>query len=335
MKFSIIIPVYNVEKYLEECLSSVLPLKEDIEILLINDGSTDNSGILCDEYAGRDKRIHVIHQKNGGLSAARNTGIRNSTGDYLLFLDSDDFFDTEETERLLESTKYKTDIIMGVYKEFYEIDKTFRKESCSQFLDNVGVLSTTDFLNIIPADGASCYLTAWRFVVKREFLIKNKLFFYEGIYHEDEEWVPRLLLKTDKICVTNCWFYNYRQARKDSIMSNVRPKHLFDSFLIMEHHKQLCTNLQPNSAEWIFLQNRIASLFLSNLINLSVVQGKEKKETINQLMSYQSECKSRLSGKKGKIIRILLNIFGVNKTAVLLGYVQKIRRCRRKKDFKF
>ena len=93
MTISIIIPVYNVENYLRECVESVCKLRTPAQIVLVNDGSTDNSGALCDALAAEDARIKVIHQENGGLSAARNTGIRNSTGDYVMFLDSDDFLD--------------------------------------------------------------------------------------------------------------------------------------------------------------------------------------------------------------------------------------------------
>ncbi len=92
MKVSVIIPVYNVEKYIDRCLISVLDQTwKELEIILVNDGSTDNSGVICDKYAQKDKRIRVIHKTNGGLSSARNTGNNVATGEYIMYLDSDDY----------------------------------------------------------------------------------------------------------------------------------------------------------------------------------------------------------------------------------------------------
>ena len=96
MKFSVVIPVYKVEEYLDECVQSVLSQTyTDLEAVLVDDGSPDRCGRMCDDWAKKDHRVHVIHQQNGGLSAARNTGIRNATGDYILFLDSDDWWEND------------------------------------------------------------------------------------------------------------------------------------------------------------------------------------------------------------------------------------------------
>ena len=101
MKISVIVPVYNVEKYLTKCVDSIMnQTYKDLEIILVDDGSTDNSGKICDEYVKKDKRFKVIHKKNGGLSDARNVGIKNSTGEYLSFIDSDDYIDNDMIECL-------------------------------------------------------------------------------------------------------------------------------------------------------------------------------------------------------------------------------------------
>lgn len=133
MLVSIVIPIYNVEKYLNACLESVLKLQSDWEAVLVDDGSTDNSGLLCDQWAGRDGRIHVIHQKNGGLSAARNTGIRNARGDYVMFLDSDDFLNPEETDKMLAQLEKAPEVLMGLYRQYYTDTNEYRKESCGGF----------------------------------------------------------------------------------------------------------------------------------------------------------------------------------------------------------
>lgn len=125
---SIIIPVYNVEKYIEKCIHSVMEQTyKNIEIIMINDGSTDNCGKICDEYAKKDNRIKVIHQKNEGVSSARNKGIRECTGKYIGFVDGDDIIDTDMFEKLYESiTKNESDLAICNYypnKDFCGVDE--------------------------------------------------------------------------------------------------------------------------------------------------------------------------------------------------------------------
>ena len=131
---SIIIPVYNVEKYLDKCIESALKIQVEKEIILVNDGSTDSSGIICDSWAEKEENVRVIHKSNGGLSSARNEGVLSANGDYILFLDSDDFYDVEETEKVLANIDSKTDIILGLYNEYYEESDIYSRESCDELL---------------------------------------------------------------------------------------------------------------------------------------------------------------------------------------------------------
>jgi glycosyltransferase involved in cell wall biosynthesis len=325
MKTSIIIPVYNVEKYLENCVKSVLPLKSELEILLIDDGSTDQSGKICDSLAEKDSRIRVIHKENGGLSDARNVGIENSTGDYLMFLDSDDFLDTKETERLLSKITDNTDAAIGLYREFYEGENLYRDESCVSFLQNTGVMLANDFLKIVPKDGKSCYLTAWRFIVKRELIVKNNLYFFKGIYHEDEEWVPRLLFACDKINVTDCFFYCYRQAREGSITGTVKPKRVWDTFTILEHNKILLEQKNLNTVQKEFLLCRMAALFCNNVINSYVLNRNDSVKAFNELKKYYPYSKGNFYGLKNKLISISIMFFGISFTSKLIKAIKNPR----------
>ncbi len=324
MLVSIIIPVYNVEKYLNACLESVVALRQDVEILLVDDGSKDGSGKLCDEWAEKDSRVRVIHQKNAGLSGARNTGIRNSTGDYLLFLDSDDFLDVQETERLLSALDKRYDVTVGLYRNYYETDDLFENEDCKPFLQNVGEMERDRFVDVVPKDGQSCYLTAWRFVVRRDFLIDNGYFFCEGIYHEDEEWVPRWLKTAKTIYMTDCWFYQYRQGRKDSIMGTVRPKHIWDSLIIMEHDKELLKGEEGKTPYVCFLRTRMAGIFLNVLLNLSVLNKTERKEAVKRLRADYPLYVKGLVGGRGKLIRAFKFVFGIRFTGFVLRVANKI-----------
>ena len=122
---SIIIPIYNVEKYLKKCIESVInQTYKNIEIILINDGSTDGSGKICDEYAIKDKRIKVSHNENGGVAVARNKGIKMSTGDYIVFVDSDDFISNEYCEKMLEAVlRNNADIAICKLHDFLDGEK--------------------------------------------------------------------------------------------------------------------------------------------------------------------------------------------------------------------
>lgn len=326
MKFSIIIPVYNVEKYLEECVNSVLPIKNDIEILLVDDGSTDKSGKLCDALAEKDRRIKVIHKENGGLSDARNFGIKNAVGDYLLFLDSDDFLNTSETERLLSKITDETDAAIGLYREFYDGENLYKDESCVSFMKNTGVMLADDFLKIIPKDGQSCYLTAWRFIVKRELIVKNNLYFFKGIYHEDEEWVPRLLFACNKVNVSDCFFYCYRQARIDSITGTVKPKRVWDTFTILEHNKILLEQRHLNSVQKEFLLCRMAALFCNNVINSYVLNKSDSVKSYNELKKYYPYCGGSFYGLKNKLISVSVKMFGIPFTSKLIKAIKNFHR---------
>ncbi|MBQ8684595.1 MAG: glycosyltransferase [Clostridia bacterium] len=124
---SIIIPVYNVEKYLPICIESVVnQTYRALELLLIDDGSTDNSGKICDEYAGKDSRIKVLHKENGGVSLARNIGLDKASGEYIAFIDSDDIIEADMIERLIYEMDDDTDIVECEFYEFYEYDKKGR-----------------------------------------------------------------------------------------------------------------------------------------------------------------------------------------------------------------
>lgn len=321
---SIIVPVYNVENYLDNCIRSIINLKTDIELVLVDDGSTDHSGALCDNWAAKDSRIKVIHQENQGLSAARNTGIQHSAGDHIMFVDSDDFLDLAETEALLTKLLPETEIILGLYRNYYPDEDRYEKESCEPLYKLAGPVSVDDFLAAIPADGQSCYMIACRFIVRRDFLLANELFFSSGIYHEDEEWTQRLLCCADSIFVTHHFFYQYRQARTGAITSTVKPKHIFDKFIILQKAQMLLQKQTVLSVKAQYIQSRMAALYLDNMLNLYILKGQEQVEGLKQLHEWYDRCASHMCGKIGKIVYICTRVFGLRFTCFLLGVMRKI-----------
>ncbi len=321
---SIVVPVYNVKRYLCECVQSVLQLKTDIEVILVDDGSTDGSSELCDTLAQQHDRVRTVHQPNGGLSAARNTGIREAKGEYLLFLDSDDFVDPVITDKMLSALSSAPKVLVGLYQNYYEDTNTFTPENAGDLLKIKGDLGIDQFLSAVPKDGACCYMIACRFIVQRQWMLQNDLFFYEGIYHEDEEWTSRLLCYADRVLVTHHYFYQYRQARAGAITSHVKPKHLFDIFCILHRIKELLDQHLTESIKSDYLRSRMAMLFLNNMIHLHTLKGDEKQTAMKELKAFSKHCTPALCGKIGTVVKYSIYLFGISITANLLGFVRKL-----------
>lgn len=216
IKISIIIPVYNVEKYLATCLDSVInQTYKNLEILLIDDGSTDSSGLICEQYSKKDTRIKTIHKKNGGLSDARNVGISYASGDYISFIDSDDFIDINTFTILDQYIKqYNADIITFNYYDYYNKDKI----SPHLLFNNLKFYSQQEFHSTFTKDLFNKYemnVTAWNKVYKRK--IFNNIKFPYGKLFEDTFSAIYILNQCNNILVIPYTLYYYRR-RSDSII---------------------------------------------------------------------------------------------------------------------
>jgi len=215
-RISIIVPVYKVEKYLEECIESILQQTfTDYELILIDDGSPDNCGKICDHYKLKDSRIKVIHQCNNGLSSARNAGLDTIEGEYISFIDSDDIVSSyylEELYRLLISNNADIAVCNGVgFKSIEELNgfrsNHHRQQTCLNNREAVLLMYNND-TDRLP-------ITAWGKLYKKELF--DKLRFPVGKIHEDEFLIPIVIYKAKKIIWIKDSIYGYRE-RKDSIM---------------------------------------------------------------------------------------------------------------------
>lgn len=245
---SIIVPVFNVEKYIYECINSVLqqPFK-DVELILVNDGSPDRCPEICDEYAARDSRVKVIHKKNGGVGEARNKGIESAIGKYIMFVDSDDYL---KNDCLTSFSKIMiqagSDVIIGNFETVKEFD---------DLIDWTDKILDEDRINGQTAENALTYLTRhgliitpWRYITKRELIVNKKLFFRPGIFHEDVDWVPIVLCNANSFWYLKEPFYGYR-IRAGSISTSKRLKSLTDSFDIIKRLFLYSQNLNDKNKE--------------------------------------------------------------------------------------
>lgn len=219
-KISIIVPVYNVEDYLEECIESIInQTYKNIEIIIINDGSKDNSGVICDKYSKKDKRIRVLHQENKGLSVARNIGIKESTGKYISLIDADDVVHSKMIELMYrEIEKNKCDIAICMFQEF---TKSFIEKNNEY---SVKVMNQNEFLKGLMID-KEITSHACNKLYKRELF--NDIEYVVGKKYEDIGTTYRLGLKANLVCLMNIELYGYR-IREGSIINNLKKDTLID-----------------------------------------------------------------------------------------------------------
>ena len=286
MKLSIIVPVYGVAKYLPKCVDSLLA--QDIsnyEIVLVDDGSPDECPQICDEYSTKYSNIKVVHQVNAGLSAARNSGVSIAEGDYILFVDSDDYLQPNTLGTLLEQAEGDDlDVLRFRYQNV--------RESGEVFVPHEGMKTDYNNYSSEPTDGLTflndrmwvqCYVV--QFLVKTE-IVRQELF-TPCIYFEDTDWTPRMLLRAKRVASTDLVVYNYLW-REGSITLSQKD--------INKMHKQLNDKLAL-IGKLNMLGNRVANrrwfdgMISGLVINIVGIIAqyfyKERKEYIKHIKSLE------------------------------------------------
>ncbi len=225
---SIIVPVYNVEKYLEYCINSIISQTyNNLEILLIDDGSTDQSSAMCDKWMGTDKRIKVIHKENGGLSDARNTGLKMAKGDYIAFIDSDDWIEKYYIEYLYRAVN-ETGAEISACEIRTVIDGQKTEKLNNEVMSQVKCTTEEALTTVLKGNGFRAI--ACNKLYKADLLREEK--FKVGILHEDEFFTYRIIGKAKTLSYVKNPLYNYRQ-REGSIMNTLSMRHLdvLDAYL--------------------------------------------------------------------------------------------------------
>lgn len=262
VKFSIIVPVYNTEEYLERCIESILKQTfEDFEIILVNDGSTDNSKKIITDYQKQyPEKIKVVNKKNGGLSSARNKGVSKAKGEYILFVDSDDYIEKGLLKTLNTKTKDCPDLIRFQIKEIRDNKICMHRE-----LPFETVKGDKAFKKIIKYHYVE---TAWCYTYRREFYKKNKFSFSEGKYHEDFGLIPYVIMCASKVKSIGYVGYNY-VIRSGSIMTEVnyeKNKKKAEDFLY--HYKNLVDKMDNSDCNNI-------DVYKSFLANSAILKSLE------------------------------------------------------------
>lgn len=226
---SIIIPVYNVERYLNKCLDSIfVDNKFAGQVICVNDGSTDGSLAILEEYAATYPNVEIISQSNAGLSAARNTGLDHATGDYVFFPDSDDWIFSGSIEEITSKIDGE-EVVYFNARVYYEEKQSFGSEIAIPNIKNMDGPAYFAAIYGKPRN-MPCVCVGGGFY-RRSFLIENNLYFEPGIYHEDNYFTPQVLLAAKHISSINEYVYAYR-IRRGSITAHVTEKHIKDLLFI-------------------------------------------------------------------------------------------------------
>lgn len=322
MTFSVIVPVYNVEKYIVQCVESILLQSyKDFELILVDDGSTDGSGKICDDFAASDHRIRVIHKENGGLSAARNTGIKAATGDYLVFLDSDDFWLTEQVlthvAQMLDRTA--ATVVQFGYEFFRDNENVLVKGSIRNYSIYNGESTDDIIYNLVKIGGLE--ISACSMAVSREFILENELFFKDKLKTEDLEWAIRLIICKPIFFCSDEYLYAYRKQHTGRITSKIDYYHLCQYCWILENSMarvECCSNKLKFALMSYLMYHTLIASALCYRVRL---ERKQRKEILSRL---EAVSRGRITqytlNSKVKLASMLYRIFGFTVMSRVLGF---------------
>ena len=322
MLFSIIVPVYNVEKYLNECVDSILSQTfTDFELILVDDGTKDNSGVICDEYAQKDARVKVIHQDNAGQAVARNTGTDIAQGEYIIYLDSDDYIcDSDFLSKLAEKTKNQTEVILYGYKKFFESNQTFGKDICEHPIllgkapeKVIELLLQTDMYDGSP----------WNKTVRRDFLEQHQIRFVPGMISEDSDWYLQVVTLAKTYDSVNEAFVVYRQ-REGSTSHAPKIKSLTDNLHILETWVQRFDEYGLSEEVKGLLTSVLARYYANMLVLYTRFPRKDVEPYYKRVKALKYLLKQSIT-KRAKAIKMFSSVFGSRVTLFVLRILNKLK----------
>ena len=321
MFFIIVVPVFNVESYIEECVQSVIEQTfSEWELLLIDDGSTDQSSVFCQAFAGKDSRIHYFYKENGGPSDTRNYGIKRARGQYLFFLDSDDFIAEFALESLYRECmdQKMPDVLLSEGEFLYSKNRITKKKSfnCVEYRGITGRNAVLKTMYITPNWGVfgKCYrLDYWR---------KHEFWFAKGRLGEDLEIIDRVVLEAETVSMVPMFYY-YRISREGSLTSKINKKQKFDDLLALISWEKYFEEREIDKEVRTAFRKMTVSMYCYEILgNAYLFKGNEKRELLELaegLLFYLD-----YSSKKGvRLMKILCRCLGIRFSCFVLGRLKR------------
>lgn len=312
MKYSVIIPVYNVEKYIDRCLKSIISQNyDDLEIIVIDNGSTDSSGSICDTYASEYSNISVYHIENHGVGSARNFGLSKARGEFIYFVDSDDYLVGNLFAEFEDKLVPDLDLLVFSYYNSFEQELTERNRT-KKCLPYSGLYDKNDFIKIFTDLFLSDMLyTVWNKFYRREFLIKTNISFEKYELGEDVRFNLNVYRNVNKVYLSQDSYYVYVIGRKGSAMSGYNPKRLQYQLQELKLLDSLLKDWHIDSSN---LDNTVkARILMGNIYNIS----KQKLLVTKKVKLVKEICKSK---DMADFIR--------NDSSILNPLIKMLLRCR-------
>ena len=330
MKISFILPIYKVEAYLRECVDSLTSQTyKDIEIILVDDGSPDGCPALCDQLATEDSRIVALHKPNGGLSDARNYGLQHATGDYVIFVDSDDFWcHNDSLQKIVEELKNdQIDVLCFNISYYYEDTNSYKH--WAPFPNSVLSPTTPSIFLIEMQKIGTLPMSACSKVIRRKFLIDNKIAFIKGIRGEDSPWMIDLLDKAKKIHCVNQYVYAYRQNREGSITNTFKIENRDSLCVVLDRELSLIDKRSFSLQGKLALKSFLASLLCQRIPSISMVRNNDdRKILVSRVKPYLHLLEYDLNPKV-RLTKVVYKLTNLRITAFILNLYMKKRSKRR------
>lgn len=309
MKLSIIVPVYNIAQYLNDCVQSVLTQSfQDWELMLVNDGSTDQSPMHCEEWAKKDKRIRVIHKTNGGLSDARNVGLLEAKGEYIHFLDGDDFYTSDNVlQTLMEQVdlyQHPDTLLFCRMDRYEDTGKEDKERPYNTDFINQAELTVAIFEHLLRMQRFN--MSACFQLLRRECLMENQVFFEKGLLSEDVDWSLALWQHLKTVKAVNCYGYCYRH-RSSSISTSISVR-TYQSYQYM--FQKWLPRLQEDGGTLAQLQLNYLAFLFPTLLYAFFSVSKQDRNAVYELLKKMRLVLQYSATKKSDRVAICVKIIG-------------------------
>lgn len=315
MKFSIILPCYNVEKYIRACIDSILQQTyKDFEVILVDDGARDSTPQICDEYAEKDTRVRTIHKPNGGQADARNIGLEAAQGDYICYVDSDDFLANDNVLQLLaDKTDGNPDIVHYKFQEWFESDGHIAPCRFDYRIPTKGRSVADIYCDLIDKD--AYYNSAWSKIIRRGLLMENEIRFEKGIVGEDNEWYYHVVMAAKSLALVDEPLYIYRR-RQGSTTTAITRKNLVDQLHVLDKQTK------ATDSRTSVVRSSLAKQYCSALI---IYAGLKDVSDLYPELKRKSHMLRYSRNKRVIVFRRMKRLLGIKGVIVALKTAKRLR----------